>query len=274
MAAMKLLRRMFRRDAFADGAGWLRSVGTYLRAIHDPGGDSAYLRNHGLKPNILDLAGDVGASNVLDVGCGDGWLFDAIRPLRGCECDITEKTFRDATDRGSGAWTFSKEDVASLSFDAGTFDLIVASLVLIFVEDIQTACDELFRVASGQSTLVVAIMHPSFYRMGTVKPNGDAVIQHDYSEARVIPDLFIANKAGPFRYYHRPLSEYVNALSRSGWRITEFREWSIDMDDYRRHCGHVKDGPKRTSRLPLYAFFQCKKDLHVADRPLRDELDT
>ena len=239
--------------ATEDG-GWENAASAYRDVINDPTGDSAYLRDNGLKPNILELLGDSPANHVLDVGCGDGWLFDTIKPANGIECDLVESVRRPRQ------WPFSLEDVSELSFEDGVFDLIVTSLVLIWVEDLARACTELYRVAADDAVLVISIMHPAFYRMGRVQESGDVLIQENYNDRRVISDLRIANKVGPFRYYHRPLSDYVNALVNAGWPLEELREWAMDADDYRQRFPELRpDDRQRTGRLPLYAFIKCKK---------------
>ncbi len=237
-----------------DHGGWESAASAYREVIKDPSGDSEYLRNRGLKPNILQLLDDVPATSVLDVGCGDGWLFDTINPAQGVECDVVETVWR------LRRWPFSVEDVTNLSFKDKQFDLIVASLVLIWVEDLDSACRELYRVGADGAELVVAIMHPAFYRMGQVLKNGDVLVQENYTESRVINDLRIANKVGPLRYYHRPLCVYLNALIEFGWSIREFREWAMDVDDYRQRFPEMRfDERQRTGRLPMYAFIRCKK---------------
>ncbi len=269
MSPLMLLKQLIRRNVRAMQSGWEESTAAqYKSCIRDSSGDSAYLRDHGLKPGILSLIQGLDASNVLDAGCGDGWLFDTIRPVQGMECDVVEFLDKERS------WPFSKEDITALSLESDSFDLVVASLVLMFIEDLESACGELFRVAASDADLVVAITHPVLYRLGSVLENRDVRIDHDYSEHRTIPDLYIAGKVGPFCYYHRPLCDYFNALIQVGWTIAEFREWSIDIDDYVEHCTHLKSTPIRTGRLPLYAFFRCKKDLHATNRPVGNELDS
>jgi len=265
---MGILRKI--RQAITPGAGsWKRNAAAYRQVIHDPRGDSVYLRERGLKPNVRKLIPQGDFGRVLDVGCGDGWLFDEFQPEDGWECDIASQV------QHPRKWPFSVEDVVRLSFEEESFDLIVASLVLMFVEDLPTACRELFRVAAPDACLVVALTHPCFYRMGDILDNGDVRVRRKYLEQRVIPDLYIAGRVGPFRYYHRPLCDYLNNLIGSGWTITEFREWAVNMDDYEQNCGHVRKGLRRTDRLPLYAFVQCmKKGCDDQDWPLRNQLDT
>lgn len=108
---------------------------------------------------------------------------------------------------------------------------------------------------------MISIMHPASYRMGDTSKNGDFVVRRRYESEFVIEDLYIAKRAGPFRYFHRPLSPYLNSLIRAGWSITEFREWTIDLEDYRSSFPHPPGmSPSRTDRLPMYAFFQCRKE--------------
>lgn len=236
--------------------GWDSEAPAYRHAINDPAGDSQYLRDHGLKPNILELVKSGRPGRVLDVGSGDGWLFDALQPKSGVECDVV------ASFHPKRPWPYSVEDATNLSFADSSFDLIVASLVLMWIDDLPRACRELHRVAADKSHLVVAITHPSFYRMGRVLENGDVVIDQDYNEERVISDLRIANQVGPFQYYHRPLSVYLNTLTESGWSLEEMREWSMDLNDYQRHFPNTRiDVMRRSGRLPMYAFFRCEKIL-------------
>jgi SAM-dependent methyltransferase len=253
MQLMKFMRSA-RDRARRSMSDWIDLGGAYQCTIHDPHSDSRYLRERGLIPNVLDLARAREITNALDVGCGDGWLFDHLQPEHGCECDIACQ-LPDVR-----RWPFLNADVTDLTPLTGHFDFIAASLVLMWVDNLDKACSELFRIAADNATLVVALMHPASYRTGHVDRSGGFVVDQAYGQERTISDLFIAGKVGPFRYYHRPLSTYFNALTDAGWSIRHFREWSIDMADYQRHFGMPNpDGPARTDKLPMYAFLQCTK---------------
>ncbi len=72
----------------SDNITWQSSAHEYRELIQNPEWDSWFLREQGLKPNILELAGDCSKATVLDAGTGTGWLFDVIRPAQAFACDV------------------------------------------------------------------------------------------------------------------------------------------------------------------------------------------
>lgn len=213
----------------AEAGDWERLRPSYDKLIGDESRDSSYLRTQGLQRNVIELVGDCRSARLLDVGCGTGWLLDAVHPREGFECDSVEPT----TLRNGRP--FSREDIRSLSYSSSSFDIVVASLVLMWVDELDQAYGELARVLKPGGRAIVAIVHPFAYRTGEVTPTGTFTVTRRYSTAFVLNDLYIANAVGPLRYFHRPLQDYVNAAARAHLVIDEFREWSIDMEDYRRN---------------------------------------
>lgn len=238
-------------DHLADD--WARLRPSYEKLIGDESRDSWYLRSKGLQRNVIELVGDCSDTRLLDVGCGTGWLLDAIRPREGYECDSVEP----ASPRAGRL--FSREDLRALGYPSAHFDIVVASLVLMWVEEVEQACSELARVLVAGGRAVIALVHPFSYRTGSVADNGEFVVRRRYSTPFVLEDLYIANEVGPLRYYHRPLADYVNAAARAGLVMDELREWSIDLEDYRRHVAADAKHPARTDRVPMYAFFRMHK---------------
>jgi SAM-dependent methyltransferase len=199
------------------------------------------------------MLGDCSGDRLLDVGSGNGWLLDAVRVREGFECDCMPQ----ATPRPRRR--FSVEDVCSMSYSSNSFDVVVASLVLMWIDDIDRACRELSRVTAAGGRVVVSLVHPFSYRTGRVTETGNFEILKRYSDPFVLPNLFIAGSVGPLRYFHRPLAAYINALCSAGLRLVQMREWSLDMDDYKRHFPRGATGPTRTDRVPMYAFFCLRK---------------
>jgi len=150
------------------------------------------------------------------------------------------------------------QDVRALEYPAATFDIVVASLLLMWFPELDLACSELRRVTRPGGRLVVAITHPFSYRIGEVRSSGAFEVKVRYQDPFKLQDLHIGGKVGPFSSYHRPISQYFNALLAAGWRVSALREWSIDIEDYERQVPLAGRNLPRTGLVPMYAFFLCE----------------
>jgi SAM-dependent methyltransferase len=113
-----------------------------------------------LAPLLLDFAGGVpNSGRVLDVGCGTGSLtFAAAERWPGAEvigCDIAEPLLAHArsADPAPGRVRFEAGDACALPYPNGGFDLVLSSLVLMFVPDGALAAREMARVARPGGTV-------------------------------------------------------------------------------------------------------------------------
>lgn len=233
---------------------WNSSAETYANHIADAGKDSYYLRTHGLQPAILDLAGDCSDKRVLDVGCASGWLLDALLPAEGFGCDLHH--YQGFSSR----WNFRCEDLCQLSYDDDLFDITVASLVLIWIGNLNVALTQIRRVTKLGGRIVIALMHPHFYRTGEVDSVGNFVLTRSLASSFEIEQHKIAGLVGPFRYHYRAPSEYINACIQNELRIEEVRDWHIDLEEFESKFGSSQPGNiRRTGKVPMYYFISCRK---------------
>ncbi len=93
---------------------------------------------------------------LLDAGCGYGYSLRTFGPywmpggrLVGIdrEAELLETALDLAGQEGLGAATFQTGDVYELAFDADTFDIVTAQVVLCHLAEPQRALDELIGVA-------------------------------------------------------------------------------------------------------------------------------
>lgn len=234
---------------------WPEATQIYSRLISDLTRDSHYLRSQGLKPNLVRMMGDCSNARVLDVGCGEGWLLDEVSPHEGYACDIVEQP------KVRPEWKFEIQDVRSLSYPDGFFDVVVASLVLIWFDEVDVAVKQMCRVTKPGGKMVMALVHPYFYRMGEPNSKGNFEISRDLSKPFKMEDLKIGGVAGPLTYFYRPFPDYLNACTGAGFRIRQVIDWFIDMEDYLRNTesGLVSNIP-RTGKVPMYCFIECIKE--------------
>ena len=233
---------------------WQNLAEDYKNLIGNPDWDSQFLRRSGLVPNIVEMIGNCEDSVLLDAGTGTGWLFDYVKPAKAFACDVNKP------EKVPDGVRFEIQDVESLTYADHTFDIIVASLLLIFCERLREVCNELYRIAKPNGgRLIVSVMHPYFYRTGYVTDDKNFLITEDLSQPFQIP-LKIADQVGPLVYYYRPLPDYVNTLIDVGWEVRSLRDWFIDMGDYKNLIsGGVRSKIKRTGQVPLYTFIECAK---------------
>lgn len=232
---------------------WTDAQRDYARLISSADQDSRFLREQGLIPNVLELLGACTESTVLDAGTGTGWLFERTFPREAHAVDLVEPAQLPARVE------FRKESVVSLTYPEDKFDAIVASMLLMFCEELTTVAKEFYRVAAPGGIIVISLTHPYFYRTGEVNADGTFALKRPLAEEDQF-DIKIGETVGPLKYYYRPLPVYYNALLQANWQITETRDWFIESKDYSRF---LKLGGRsklfRSATIPLYTFIRATK---------------
>jgi SAM-dependent methyltransferase len=225
---------------------WSSLLQNYIDFVNAPS-PSQYLRYRGLKPNILRLVGDHQNCKVLDVGAGDGWLAKSIRATT-FECDLT---------CSSSNKLHVASNMMKLPFQDQSFDIVVSSLSIIYVDPLVEVLSELARVTKHGGRIIIAIMHPLSYQTGEATPD-EYQISRKVGES-FTKELFIADSVGPFTYYHRTISSYINSIVQSGLELLSFDEWSFD-DSYNKHIKEGLETKQRSELVPTFAFFHARKE--------------
>ena len=136
----------------------------------------------------------------------------------------------------------------------------MASLVLIWIGNLNVALTQIRRVTKPGGRIVIALMHPHFYRTGEVDAHGNFVVTRCLSSPFEIEQHKIAGIVGPLRYHYREPAAYLNACIETGLRIEEVQEWYINLDDFESRFGSDQPGSiRRTGKVPMYYFIRCTK---------------
>jgi SAM-dependent methyltransferase len=225
--------------------------GAHYRAeVASGSSSSSWLRDAVLKPEVLRLLGDRIAHRVLDAGTGSGWLFDMVDFGERHACDLArpERVRQDVV--------FVEADIADLPYPNNFFDAIVASIVMCYCADLDAVAAELHRVTKPGGSLVVALVHPHFYRTGKALEDDRFVVEADLSRAGPI-EIMIGGTAGPFTYYRHSIPDYVNALVRAGWGLEEMKELFIPRDEYEAKF-RANDIVRRSTQVPLFVALRLR----------------
>ncbi|MGF6889586.1 SAM-dependent methyltransferase [Nocardia sp. GAS34] len=176
------------------------------------------------RPAILDLAGEVAGRQILDAGCGSGPLFAALRDQGAIVTgfDSSTKMLELARQRlGAGA-NLQVADLSSpLPFLDCTFDDVVASLVLHYLEDWGPALAELRRVLKPGGRLIMSVDHPFavniMHREAGRKPDYFATYNHTAEWTK-------GGQTALMSFWHRPLHAMTDAFTAAGFRIAVISE--------------------------------------------------
>lgn len=91
-------------------------------------------------------------SSILEIGCGTGYLLNALKPSRGVGIDISSKMIETATETYPHL-SFHRMDAENITLDE-TFDFVVISDTLGYIEDIQTVYKEILKVSTPQTRII------------------------------------------------------------------------------------------------------------------------
>lgn len=209
------------------GAGWhSRVVTAWWQQGFTEGADPEYAEQ------LLPLAAThlAGASDVLDVGCGEGQVARLAARLAGvgrvAGVDVSWPQLQAAAARGGGVG-LAQAAATALPFPSSRFDAVVACLVFEHLTDGAAAVAEVGRVLRPGGRFLFFLNHPLLQTPGSGWIDDDILgeqywrigpyLEEDLSMEEVDRGVWIP-------YVHRPLSVYVNALAGAGLLVTRMEE--------------------------------------------------
>jgi SAM-dependent methyltransferase len=208
------------------------------------------------RPAVLSLLGDVAGLRLLDAGCGAG-AHAALLVERGATVtgvDQSPAMIDIASGRLSGNARFLRADLGEpLPFEDGSFDAVLASLVMHYLRDWGPTLRELHRVLVRDGRLVVSTHHPF---MDHQLAGGDNYFAtYAFSEEWRKGDHTVE-----MRFWHRPLHAMVRALRDAGFAIEVIDEPAPeaavrDLDP---------DAWRSLTTEPRFIFFAARAVSHLS----------
>lgn len=226
-------------------------------------------RQHLLDPIILEILGDVSGKQVLDAGCGEGYLSRKLAKLgavvTGVELSQGMLSFAlEEQNREPLDITYHKADISSLPFlPDRSFDVVITNNVIQDVEDYQGAFREFGRLLQVGGTYLQIINHPCFATpvWGWVRDtNGNRLYRKvDYYFKRGPFPVEWRRETGmePTISWHRTLGDLTNALISCGFRITQL----IEPEPTELWFSLYPKSAEGDSRIPDFLVLVCNREV-------------
>ena len=222
-------------------------------------GRSQYgLSGAGEWPTLQAMLPDFSGKCVLDMGCGYGWhceyaVQQGARSVLGV--DLSQRMLDEAiAHRSHPRIEYRRAAIEELDLAPGSFDLVISSLALHYVQDFAAVARNVRRMLAPGGSFVFSVEHPIFTAEGSqdwvYHPDGS--IRHfpvdNYAYEGERETVFLGDR---MRKYHRTLTTYITALIAAGFIIADLREPT--PPDHLLHIPGMQDEFRRPMMLILSA---------------------
>jgi SAM-dependent methyltransferase len=223
-------------DSTVDIGSWNRIADQYTQIIGTPEDRI----NAAFKAVLWDSLGDLHGAQVLDVGCGHGWLAHAMLAAGATVTGIDGSTEMLANARQLCPQTeFIEWDLArGLPPLAGPFDRILANMVMMDLPDISALLKAVRQALPATGKFIFTLPHPCFFQQ---KSERDAATGQMFCRVTgyLQPEVWQIESFGGHRHYHRSLTDYFEALRANQLAVTRLYEppqmaYTEANDDFRQ----------------------------------------
>ncbi|MBQ8425730.1 MAG: class I SAM-dependent methyltransferase [Clostridia bacterium] len=202
---------------------------------------------------IKELAGSVENLRLLDAGCGDGYLSSIFRDLGAnvYAFDGSENFINLAKNEFKNINYQVCDIKKDLPFDDKFFDIIVSSLVLMDIDNIEPFFKEANRILNDDGKLIFSIVHPCYFQAEwEFDENGNKYKKKIYNYWDCNSEIL--NIWGETTHFHRPITYYSKIIKKYGFVIEELKENPDNKEVFDKMKPHQK-------RLPLFLCFSLRK---------------
>lgn len=222
-------------------------------------------------PNLVRLLPPKG--RIIDIACGQGF-FSHQYAKKGAEVlgvDISASLIEYAKKERKANPRFAVAPADRMPMaESGTFDGAMIVLALQNVKELQETCKEAARVLKKGAILVIVLNHPCF-RIPKASSWGfdeKEHVQYRRLDHYGVPfsvriDMTPGAKKKSEKLetvsFHRPLQEYVKALSKAGFSVIGLEEWISHKKSEKGPRAQAEDEARK--EFPLFLTVVARKDV-------------
>jgi ubiquinone/menaquinone biosynthesis C-methylase UbiE len=153
---------------------------------------------------------------IFDYGCGTGrnWplLLDK-NPAKVIGCDISQKMLHRLIEKYPNAEVYKSKDLKSSFLPNNTCDIIISTLVIAHITDIQKMFLEWERIMKNKSDIIITDFHPELLAKGGVRTfkNGREVItvENYYHSIKTIEEILAHFRFKVLNFIEKNIDENV-----------------------------------------------------------------
>lgn len=223
-------------------------------------------RNFFLIPHTMELIGDVEGKAILDLGCGEGGYARILsqKGARVTAVDGAPQLIKVAKEKAKSeglSITYLVRNAKSLDgINDDFFDIVLAAMSLMDVEDYENAIAEVWRVLKPGGELLMSISHPCFTGRDTgwKKDRSGRLFftANNYFDKTPWED-FVNPKKFKHKviFRHRPLHEIINPFLSRGFKMMKLYE-PVPTSEQMKQSHRLP----RLTRIPMFLFIKWRKE--------------
>lgn len=177
-------------------------------------------------PALQKLLPSLAEKHVLDLGCGYGWhcLYAARQGAAGVVgLDLSEKMLEVAREKNAAPnIEYRLGSIEDANFAPGSFDVVLSSLALHYVQDFGSVCRRVSHVLAAGGTFIFSVEHPVFTAYGSQDwlygPEGEKLcwpVDRYFAEGKRTA-VFLGEEV---HKYHRTLTTYLGQVLAAGFAL-------------------------------------------------------
>ena len=141
-------------------------------SAHTFGEEGDFARQHLLNPTIFALLGEVAGKQVLDAGCGQGYLCRLLTRKGASVTGVepTEGSYRAALEREEAeplGITYLQHDLSAFTSMQNSFDVVIANMVFMDIPDYTAAMRNCIAALKPGGDFLFSLLHPCFEEPGS-----------------------------------------------------------------------------------------------------------
>ncbi|UCE65098.1 MAG: class I SAM-dependent methyltransferase [Candidatus Zixiibacteriota bacterium] len=217
----------------------------------------------------LRLLGDIKGKKAIDLGCGGGQNAVALAKLGAdvTAVDLSTEQIIQAEGLASDhrvSICLKQADISSLSFvESQSFDIALSACSISFLERIDPAFREAYRILKPKGRFILSDMNPLQYLLDETESG--VVFNNPYHQ-KSLPinwtwEFDELNRAPRFRHYVRMISDYVNSLIDTGFMVQKILEPESTLNTPHKGFSEeiMKEYPYIAKHIPITFVILCKK---------------